>query len=186
MVATVSWEGSAGAAAIAPRGRASPSITRKGVVLFLFCISLPFLNHISLILTTVFVSHFFFSPLMTRCRTHNVIPCRLKPDPEAPCRSSHAFYSPTVFLCFSQLYFFAFLNCISQIMSVVYLQTVGRPGSTSPILAALYWRWPAPPRMLLLWPPAPWAPEMQSRCGQQAFPIYPMTSNIQREISLSK
>ena len=36
MVAFVSWEGSAGAAAMAPHGRASPSITEQGVFSLLF------------------------------------------------------------------------------------------------------------------------------------------------------
>ena len=40
---------------------------------------------------------------------------------QAPCRSLHSFYSPTVFLCFSELYFFAFLSCISLLFSTVFL-----------------------------------------------------------------
>ena len=73
-------------------------------------------------------------------------------------------------------------NCISLFFSTVFLkvlqqyfQTVARPASTLPIQEGSLLALPGPASYVAFMAASANVPEMQSRCGQQAFPIYPMT-----------
>ena len=151
VVAYFSGESSTGAAAIAPQRRDSPSITRRGVFLFLF---FPSWQDEKIYTSTwlFFSTSYTFShprrkilhlevqdplyyPLQTVVRTRSIL------------LSHITLCCPTVFLCFSQQYL---SNCFNSIFRLL-------PDLRAPCRSrgAVYWPCPALPRMLLLWPPAP-------------------------------
>ena len=102
-----------------------------------------------------------------RCKRHYLIPCRLPARLVSTllilaCTSLAKCISllfPTVFLSSCQLYF----------------QTVARTGSTLLFLGHTLLALPGPASYVAFMAASANVPEMQSRCGQQAFPIYPMT-----------
>ena len=115
VVAYFSGESSTGAAAIAPQRRDSPSITRRGVFLFLFFPSWQDQK--------IYVTGSFFQQVLPflipdgkyciwKCKTPYIIPCRQLSDLEAS-------YSATLHFV-DQLYFSVFLSSICQTASTVF------------------------------------------------------------------
>ena len=168
VVAYFSGESSTGAAAIAPQRRDSSSITRRGVSLFLFfpswqenmCNWLFFLNNLYLCsaqkenIAFGSARHLMLS-LADSCQTQTHLtepPYTLLPN------------------CISLFFSAVFVKLLQQ-----YFQTVARPASTLPIQRGSLLALPGPASYVAFMAASANVPEMQSRCGQQAFPIYSMT-----------
>ena len=150
VVAYFSGESSTGAAAIAPQRRDSPSITRRGVFLFLF---FPSWQDEKICATGSFISTSYTFAHLRRKILHLEVPDPLYYPlqtfvrPRSILLSHITLCCPTVFLCFSQQYL---SNCLNSIFRLL-------PDLRAPCRSrrAVYWPCPALPRMLLLWPPAP-------------------------------
>ena len=150
VVAYFSGESSTGAAAIAPQRRDSPSITRRGVFLFLF---LPSWQGEKICVTgSFFAINYTFAhprPKILHLEVQDTLcyPLQTVVRPRRILLSPLTLCCPTVFLCFSQQYF---SNCFNSIFRLL-------PDLRAPCRSswAVYWPCPALPRMLLLWPPAP-------------------------------
>ena len=171
MVAYFSGESSTGAAAIAPQRRDSPSITRRGVFLFLF---LPSWQDQKICVTgSVFSTSFTFSHprrkiLHLEVQDPLYYPLQTVVRPRSILLSHITLCCPTVFLCFSQQYL---SNCFNSIFRLLPDLRAPCQAIQEGSLLAL----PGPASYVAFMAASANVPEMQSRCGQQASPIYPMT-----------
>ena len=151
VVAYFSGESSTGAAAIAPQRRDSPSITRRGVFLFLFFPSWQdekiYISTWLFFSTSYTFSHPRRKILHLEVQDPLYYPLQTVVRPRSILLSHITLCCPTVFLCFSQQYL---SNCFNSIFRLL-------PDLRAPCRSrrAVYWPCPALPRMLLLWPPAP-------------------------------
>ena len=163
MVAYFSGESSTGAAAIAPQRRDSPSITRRGVFLFLF---FPSWQDEKICVTGLIFSY----------QAENIAYGCARPlilSLADSCQTLKHLTQPHYTLlpnCISLFFSAVFLKLLQQ-----YFQTVARPASTLPIQRGSLLALPGPASYVAFMAASANVPEMQSRCGQQAFPIYPMT-----------
>ena len=95
------------------------------------CISLSFINRISFNYQEICLSlPFLFSVFFQRQHVKSCIfemqdtlcyPKQTKARTKSTLQILAPFYVPSVFLCFSQLYFSDYVKCISQIFSTVFL-----------------------------------------------------------------